>query len=829
MYWCKKMNNIKKVILLIFFAIIILLDLICSVGTVKEFPKLIINKENLLDNNKQNLKDFDLIGDGCLVSKSDDPWVFYSFVNEQNIKGLDIKVDFINPENVAASCFFITRQGEWIPYWFNLEKGINRITADDREFKNVTMIRFDFLSEKDASIKINEVIINNPNMLSLKYHVRSLVIALSITIFAILCKINKEQCYWGGTYMSFLLFIMCSAEHFWVLCNIFKVISILMFGLFLFNNSNKKSVKFEKTILLLFGTIFSMMMLMRGKLSGENETFNLFCVCVLVVMTIAWLAQNYYSIKVKRWLIENKAILLIIVCFVLLSTEVIDSWFMWDSWQYYARGSKSIKGILEIFNADFSGIYNIYLANHASIGYSLWVILFQLFRDDAVSVQCADIVLAAISIYAYYKILRKLFENRYSNDLLALAAMPYAFSPFVLGIIGNVNLDSATMYFAIIFMACSLYHFEYLELIFVFFFCFTKETAVIYYTSYIIVKILCEYFDKHKFSFVQLIKFGFSNFKNYVYAMPVVVWFILYKLNDSWGGDGMEDGRRWNYFGIDQNIILTKMKQIFFLNFNWIFWITIIIGGIFLCAKRIKVKKEDTQIIIPIGAVGMAVMGFGCIYVTYSLARYIVPVIPVIYLIAIWIIGRLKDKYIGGWSVFVSVLLLVQCFRMVDPVTANIFQAIPIGDNQAVYVVGNAMRFDDHIVYNRQNIYWSEALIEVLEHSGYDGNMLIVFPPQYFNQYNMLGNWECIWDTQFEELAYYDDDMIQSGRGKEVIVCSIDSDVHEKLLTMNSNCLLYIIPTWAHIDEDFISDKSLIKKGKVTHKGYDIQYMVMNV
>lgn len=640
---------------------------------------------------------------------------------------------------------------------------------------------------------------------------------------------NKKNLYFTGIYLSLFAFMICSATGEGEGIILFKVLAVLLFGLFLFGgNSADGKADFEKSVMVIAVLLFNIFMIQRGKMQGYSEVFNIICSALLIIMGIAYFVFCHEGISVRKWFSENKLILLVITCFVLLSVEVIDAWSMWDSYIYH----NSQIGVAKNFNADLSGIYGLYLSGHPSIGYSIWAVLFQLLKEGAASVQIADIVLAGISIFAYYQILRKLLGKKHSDKILALATMPYAFSPFLMGIIGNVNPDSATMYFVMIFIACSLYHYECLELIFAFLLCFTKETAVIYYVVYIIAKVICEYLAENQFHLIKLAKFGFGNFKNYLYALPAVLWIFLFKMKPGGAWQGVSNGtdQKWNYFGFDEFVIQLKLKQVFFLNFNWIFWLIIVLGIIILCIKKVKIEKEIITILLPIFIMAVSVIAFGCIYVTFVLARYIVLIMPTIYLIVTCLIGRLKEKHLCVWSILISALLFLQCFQTVDPVMHRVFPSMSIGEDQELCMVRDEEALDDSIVYNRQYMYWSEVLEEILERSGYNGDMLIVYPSSYlFSKHHIMGAWNCAWNVRTRELAYYREDAIFSGECKEVVACGTGADILRNLDAVNSNYILYIIPYCASVNENFTSGKSIIKQGEVEHKGYHVTYMVMKV
>ena len=114
----------------------------------------------------------------------------------------------------------------------------------------------------------------------------------------------------------------------------------------------------------------------------------------------------------KSWLLRNCPIFIILFVFSVLSLEVIDSWIIWDADDYCSSAystTGNVQGIMrQISEGSLKSIYDLYLCGHASLGWSLWLILFQLIKEGNAMVQIADITLALISIYAYYQILRKI-------------------------------------------------------------------------------------------------------------------------------------------------------------------------------------------------------------------------------------------------------------------------------------------------------------------------------------------------------------------------------------------------------------------------------------
>lgn len=645
----------------------------------------------------------------------------------------------------------------------------------------------------------------------------------------------NKYLYFIGTYIAFVVFVIFAAADYAIAMQIAKTIAILMFGMFLFHKRNDSKIAFEKAVLSIFVLVMNILMLLRGKMQGDYVIYDTVCGIALIIISGIYLWRNHGGVGIRKWFGDNKAILLVIVCFILLSIEVVDSFVMWDAWQYYANwGMGCLQKIIKLFDSNFSGIYDLYLAGHPSLGYSLWAILSQLFAEGTASLQIADIALAAVSIFAYYQILRKLFGQKYDNETVALAAVPYALSPFVLGIVGNINPDSATMYFAVIFIACVLYNYEALELVFAFAFCFTKEPAVVYYVAYIIAKVVCDYLSGHKFTLRGMIRFGFCNIKNYLCAIPAIVWMLLFMFNPS-GGWGVELAKEWAHFEVSPEIAPLKLRQIFFMNFNWIFWLAIVLGTVLLFIKKIRVNKKIFEL-IPMSIMGLSVIGFGCVYVTYVHPRYIVPIIPALYLTAIIMVGYWNKKSLYIFAVVVSVLLFIQNYKVIDPVMTHVFSSRPTGyeSNSTMYVLGDLSdkyrhhgnRYNDQIVYNRQYVYWPETIEEVFSRSGYNGNMLIVFPDdEPAPQFDILGNGGCLWNTRSKKLEYVDIDA--PPECIKVTTCRV-MDASSMIGDMNTDYILYMVPAWDSMDFDFIVDKEIIKQGEVEHKGWGIQYMVLD-
>lgn len=654
---------------------------------------------------------------------------------------------------------------------------------------------------------------------------------------------NKKLFYFLCVYVSFFAVMVFTAANSQVIANLLQVLTVVMLLVFILVGNDRHLIDFEKTIIILVSLMFGTLLLVHERVQEQYSIIYTLLLLVVLIVAAIYFLQNHSGLDLGKWISQNGIVFLIILLFVILSVEVIDSWMMWDSLRYTA----SVESMVRNFDTELAGIYGLYFAGHASLGYSLWIMFFQLFKEGTKSIQVADIFLAGISIFAYYQILRKLLGNKFSNKILSLATIPYAFSPFVLGMVGNFNLDSATMYFAVIFIACSLYHYEILELVLAFCFCFTKEPAIIYYVGYIVIKTVCGYMKNNRFNLFRLTKYVIGDIKNYIYSLPVILWGILFLLN-SQGGWGSSDSDALslsdsgiNCFGISNNVIVMKMKQIFLLNFNWVFWTTIILGLILLIVRKRKIVIRELDEIIPIFGLGILVCFFGCVYITWTHVRYIVPMIPVLYLAATLVISKMEKGGYGFyiWNGVLSVVLLIQSFYTIDPVTCNVFETISVGNNK-VYSTHlkedsrfrSKRVFCDSIVYNRQYMYWQETLIEALNRVGYDNNTMIVFPDDInCTTHSLIGiSWERwpVWNMTEGKLDHYDEHESVPDYCVYLDVCSINEFICSPNL-INKDYIAYILPRWVDVDMNFLQDKKIVKQGEVDNKGYNIRYIVMTL
>lgn len=184
-----KKVNLKNVILIILVCVVA--DVSISIKTIHDFSQFSVDIAYVCENNKEDLKDFALEEDGRLIAESDDPWVYYPLQQTLNVKTVEIDVDSVSIQDTWAELHFILEDGSWEHQSFFIHDGTNTIKVNGHKgLNNISIIRFDFVSIKDASVKINNVIVNRADTLTFTYHMVFLLFALSLIIVQVLFNLG---------------------------------------------------------------------------------------------------------------------------------------------------------------------------------------------------------------------------------------------------------------------------------------------------------------------------------------------------------------------------------------------------------------------------------------------------------------------------------------------------------------------------------------------------------------------------------------------------------------------------------------------------------------
>jgi hypothetical protein len=410
------------------------------------------------------------------------------------------------------------------------------------------------------------------------------------------------------------------------------------------------------------------------------------------------------------------------------------------------------------FDFTFRSVENLDLVGHLSLGFSVpTMALIYLTGSAELGCRLFNFIFGGWAILCFAGILKSILPKE-KEGIRVLGTAVFAFSPWVMGMIGEVSLDYACM----CFLVCMIYYDcrknRIAEFLFAFLLCFSKEPGVIlcgFYALGTYIRQLCIRQEKN------LIVRGWKSIwteEVTPFLFPCIAWVGIYLCSTRWGA-----GDNFHYFGFAAKYMVKKLQAMLFINFNWIFVGIILICGICLFIGQMGKKDKKVQKIHPVICPLMVSCGgfilFSLGFVTYNHARYILPLFffyslfSQILLSAACKKNTLKKLLLGG----LAVLMMIQAFVNIDIVTARYsgLKTVDMGNTEVISTNWIASPDDvgDPIVYNRQYAYLDRTLRLALSEMPLSDGAVIVLPTSYIGvdsygyaydyvYYNVLGNYQ---------------------------------------------------------------------------------------
>ena len=496
----------------------------------------------------------------------------------------------------------------------------------------------------------------------------------------------------------------------------------------------------------------------------------------VLILTIRTLDSIKYSIIKWKNIKKHWLLYVVLVLFVFLSVETLDIWPRLDTDIYY-----HYLQLATSWNFSFDSLNLLRLGGHQCLAYSVLGLIGVFITPYGMTgIRIINLILWAIAISCFYKIIENLFP-KLSYLVIGLLTSILAFNPLCLGIIYEINLDLPMTCFFVIVLWAFLYKknivLAYASMCLV----FSKETGILLLfglaSGWFLIK-LCESIKEKKCLF-----FCVEEIKRMISFIMPAIWFLVFqRAGMLWrqGKDSLSmSSSGMDKVGIHPANIAIKTRELFILNFNWLLCLCIFIALLFIIKRLISGNR---------GVVWRKIVGFlpiimasGCfvvfqyIYITYCHIRYIMPFIPCLIIFFALAISCIERKSIQGWICgMVSVLMLVQSFYTIDPITLMACNQIDIGKTKIIttrtFVRGenNEIRTEEthpglvpylemtqSAIYNRQFSYFEEAFQQVLREIKYDDNKLILIAPIYEAVTDMT--WVSLFGRWYDKNLYYDD------------------------------------------------------------------------
>ena len=455
-----------------------------------------------------------------------------------------------------------------------------------------------------------------------------------------------------------------------------------------------------------------------------------------------WLDRIKKSERKKRWKVLG-AVLAVLVVFGAVYASICSTWARWDSYNYFYYIDK-------LSVSSLADLESLRIADHSAYALSfIYILLNGFFNNMLYTAYFTNAAVAFLGAVCFYRIVRRLFPTWKGYSCAACAAV-YFFSPYVFGIVQFINLDSFLLFGLLFFLAADAAENRFLRVASCVFLCFTKETGPVLLAALMVVRLLRIYFQHRKE------KFNLKNFE-LAFTVPVlicgVIWLVDTLLN-SWSASNkgnlqFVDGNVFNGFGIDFTFLADKMQSIFLTNFTWVFVLVGVLAGICLLldlkSGRVK-KRKFTLVEMQIFTALVVSFLLDILFVTYNHVRYNLVFVAFLYLVTVWLVGKVKLKTAVNVAMtsIACALFFAQCFYTVDPMMYLSMVKIDCGNGyltatrNGVFIEYNLenrkqLDFCDNIAYNRQTIYFDRALDELIAKSDYEkGATCYVFTNEYF-------------------------------------------------------------------------------------------------
>lgn len=512
-----------------------------------------------------------------------------------------------------------------------------------------------------------------------------------------------------------------------------------------------------------------------------------------IAIITTYLIRKPQKIKSSISVIKNnKMIILVLVIATLLRVFSLDAMQRWDAGEYYIAlydAVQSFQFSLAQFLADFQ------LCSHPTLAYAFIYSIGEFaFHGQVIGVMLVNLVLTIIALGCVYAIIRKLFYG-VSNTMAAVYTLIISVTPLFLGTFGYVNLDYALALFTIYAICGYLYQKNILLLFSCCCMVQTKETGLILVAG--LFAGIC--FEKLiRFRNKRFIHVILTSVSVYAVGIALIIQCVFMKMIggvSNWATPNEHSASifRWsnngsNCFGFNLDYIVTKCKQYFIFNFNWIFSGLIIVGILFIIVsvarkRKVHIPHEFIMILTTLFAFWL----FSCFYITAMLDRYNVISCLLWCFFALWCVHTMgnvavaqntqsDDKKIevleaactsvGGRRsnliltlkivkclacACITTVLLIQSYVTIDPVTKSLFQVKSTGTSEIVYA-GSSNRvipiMNDYMVYNNQYTFLDRAIDAMLQDVEYNDNMdIFVFTEEI--QLRIEGNpkvYDIYWD-----------------------------------------------------------------------------------
>ena len=434
--------------------------------------------------------------------------------------------------------------------------------------------------------------------------------------------------------------------------------------------------------------------------------------------------------------IRDKGLIAVVLFSTLIRLPLFVHKQLWDGSIYYGGIQAACKG----FEYTFSYIWDHFrLAGHYAIVYTFFTAIGEfLFPDNMTGVLLVMLVLTDCALVCIYKMLRNYWLNL-SQKEAAIGTMLVSICPLVLGLFSNVSLEHLLFVFTIFLFYAEYKEQTIMKIVWLVSIMMTKETGLVIVGGYLLVHIAVHLKDTIKYPKKGKLQYFFSDF-SVVSAVGGLALVCLYTIKQKglfvWLGMNQKHGGNLikEYIeNLPENFpfFLHKMKLLFVLHFQWIPVLAILFCIIHCVVKHRKMLSFKGQVSF-LSTLGIFLL-LNFYLVQYELGRYHVYSAAMIWILAYILLLKTFKTYLRntirfGATIAVMLLLLIQNFYFIDPMTNLAFDRYDTGRGKMVATEVDGGNKGDAFTNNFRHTYLYDLIDKMLEDGAYDTDTQIIVP-----------------------------------------------------------------------------------------------------
>lgn len=456
------------------------------------------------------------------------------------------------------------------------------------------------------------------------------------------------------------------------------------------------------------------------------------CILLFIYLLIYLIKSNEVTwINLQKKIINNIVIVILVAVCFFLAINMLQVQPRWDSVTTMHHMVDDVR-YEYIFNYN-----NTALSEHSSQAYAgIITIISAVVGDIILAHNVVHIFLYLLSLVAIYRIVIFLNDGKILSSLITTSI--WAFSPFVLGLVGYYSYDICLIYLMPVVFCAYIYKEWFFFFFFIILSCYTKETFVPSLFGLSCGILVVEIFIRKK-----LIAEVLRQKRWYSLAVIAFFWLLFYIKMIS----RKESSVVHTYFVKDTAI--QNLKIFYLLNFNWVFLMIIVVSLIYFIKNK---QREQLELYIPLITCDIFTVGLYMVLSTVTLSRYMDAHLGCLYIMTIISLLKIENKKIKcAAQICLGILLLISNLRVIDPMSWLAFNSHDYGNEK---LITTQEELGDGIVYNQQYIFFDMALNEAL-----DGctDSLIFFPEISEGVlYNFEGKYANMY-TGYESKGLWDD------------------------------------------------------------------------